>query len=65
MTGNEVILSGYFSSVGVYNRTVSCAMQEKADAILDFLAIGYLKEPHHDGNVDRRGTPAPYRQGTR
>ena len=44
MTGSEVILSGYFSSIGVYNRDVSCAMKEKADKILDFLEIGHLKD---------------------
>jgi iron complex transport system ATP-binding protein len=43
MTGNEVILSGYFNSIGVYNRDVNCAMQEKADTILDFLEIRHLK----------------------
>lgn len=43
MSGNEVVLSGYFSSVGVYNREVSCAMQDKADAIMDFLEVGHLK----------------------
>jgi iron complex transport system ATP-binding protein len=44
MTAHEVILSGYFSSVGVYNREVSCEMQEKADAILTFLEITHLKD---------------------
>lgn len=43
MNGNEVVLSGYFSSIGVYNREVSCAMQERADAVMDFLEIGHLK----------------------
>jgi iron complex transport system ATP-binding protein len=43
MTGNEVILSGFFSSIGVYNRDVNRAMQEKVDTILDFLEIRHLK----------------------
>ena len=44
MNGIEVILSGYFSSIGVYNREISGEMQENADAIMDFLEIGHLKD---------------------
>ena len=43
ITGNEVILSGYFSSIGLFNREVSSDMQEKADAIMEFLEISSLK----------------------
>ena len=44
ITGNEVILSGYFSSIGLFNRRVSCGMQEKADELMEFLEIGALKD---------------------
>jgi len=43
ITGNEVILSGFFSSIGLFNREISCEMQKKADEILEFLEIGHLK----------------------
>jgi iron complex transport system ATP-binding protein len=44
INGKEVILSGYFSSVGLFNRSVTPAMDEKADEILAFLEIGHLKD---------------------
>ena len=43
MSGMEVILSGFFSSIGLYNRDVTPAMVEKAEEILEFLEIGHLK----------------------
>ena len=44
ITGREVILSGFFSSVGLFNRSVTPAMDERADEILEFLEIGHLKD---------------------
>jgi len=44
ITGREVILSGFFSSIGLFNRSVTPAMDEKADEILAFLEIGHLKD---------------------
>lgn len=43
LTGHEVILSGFFSSVGIFNRDVTPAMEEKADRILAFLEIDHLR----------------------
>ena len=40
MVGTEVILSGFFSSIGLFNQEVSCGMQQKADEIMEFLEIG-------------------------
>jgi len=44
ITGREVILSGFFSSVGLFNRSVTPAMEQKADEILAFLELGHLKD---------------------
>jgi len=44
ITGREVILSGFFSSVGLFNRTITPAMHVKADAILRFLEIDHLRD---------------------
>jgi iron complex transport system ATP-binding protein len=44
VTGREVILSGFFSSVGLFNQIVTPAMEQKTDEILAFLEIGYLKD---------------------
>jgi iron complex transport system ATP-binding protein len=43
ITGREVILSGFFSSIGLFNRTITPAMQAKADGILRFLEIDHLQ----------------------
>ena len=43
ITGKEVILSGFYSSVGLFNRTITPAMDRKADEILSFLGIEHLK----------------------
>jgi iron complex transport system ATP-binding protein len=42
--GKEVILSGFFSSVGLFNQEVTPAMDGKADEILAFLEIAHLKD---------------------
>jgi iron complex transport system ATP-binding protein len=44
MSGEEVILSGFFSSIGLYNRVVTRAMQKKADDVCAFLEIAHLKD---------------------
>ncbi len=44
MTGWEVVLSGFFSSIGLYNRVVTREMQKKADDICTFLEIMHLKD---------------------
>ncbi|HVN73064.1 MAG TPA: ATP-binding cassette domain-containing protein [Methanoregula sp.] len=43
ISGRETILSGFYSSVGLFNRTVSSAMEEKADSIAEFLDIAQLQ----------------------
>jgi len=44
MCGKEVVLSGSFSSIGLYNREVTREMQKKADEICAFLEISHLRE---------------------
>jgi len=44
MSGREVILSGFFSSVGLFNQEISPVMAEKADVICAFLEINHLKD---------------------
>jgi len=44
VTGREVILSGFFSSVGLFHQSVTPAMDRKADEILAFLEIEHLKD---------------------
>jgi len=42
--GKEVVLSGFFSSVGLFNHEVTPAMHREADEILAFLEIGHLHD---------------------
>jgi len=42
ITGEDVILSGFFSSVGLFNRTLTPAMHRKAGEVIDFLELGHL-----------------------
>ena len=42
--GRDVILSGFFSSVGLYNREITPDMEKRADRILSFLEIEDLKD---------------------
>lgn len=44
MTGFEVVLSGFFSSIGLYQQTITSSMRRKADHILKFLDVAHLKE---------------------
>ena len=42
ITGRDVVLSGFFSSVGLFNRKISEDMDRKADEILVFLGIAHI-----------------------
>jgi iron complex transport system ATP-binding protein len=42
ITGREVILSGFFSSIGLFNREITPEMERKADEISAFLEVGRL-----------------------
>ncbi len=42
ITGRDVILSGFFSSIGLFNRDITPDMDRKADDILAFLGIGHI-----------------------
>jgi len=44
ITGREVILSGFFASIGLFRHGVTPAMERKADDILRFLDIDHLGE---------------------
>lgn len=44
LTGREVVLSGFFSSIGLFNHAITPAMERKADGILAFLEIEHLKD---------------------
>ncbi len=44
-TGRETVLSGFFSSVGLWPyHLVTAEMESKADAMIDFLEISHLQE---------------------
>jgi iron complex transport system ATP-binding protein len=45
ITGFEAVLSGFFSSIGLFtNHKVNAGMKKKALEIIDFLEISHLKE---------------------
>ncbi len=44
LSGREVILSGFFSSIGLFFHEITPEMEEKADLILEFLEISHLQE---------------------
>ncbi|MBP2145136.1 iron complex transport system ATP-binding protein [Methanofollis sp. W23] len=44
ITGREVVLSGFFSSIGLYGHEVSAAMEAKADEVLRFLEVEHLRD---------------------
>lgn len=44
ISAREAILSGFFSSVGLYNRVITAEMQQKTDDICDFLEISRLAD---------------------
>ena len=42
ITGREVVLSGFFSSIGLFNREITPEMNRKADEIIAFLEIDHI-----------------------
>jgi len=44
VTGREVILSGFFSSIGLFNHRITPAMEERAGQVLRFLEIEHLSD---------------------
>jgi iron complex transport system ATP-binding protein len=44
LSGREVILSGFFSSIGLFNQEITPAMEQRTDEILSFLEIMHLKD---------------------
>jgi iron complex transport system ATP-binding protein len=44
LNGREVILSGFFSSIGLFNKKITPAMEQRTDEILAFLEITHLKD---------------------
>ncbi len=44
VTGRDVVLSGFFSSIGLFNHDVTPAMERRADALLHFLEIEHLAD---------------------
>ncbi len=49
VTGREMVLSGFFSSVGVWpHQVITPAMEEKAEWILDFLGVSHLAARDYD-----------------
>ena len=43
ITGEEVVLSGFFSSVGLYKEPITLQMRKKAGAVIEFLGLAHLK----------------------
>jgi iron complex transport system ATP-binding protein len=48
MTGFETVISGFFSSVGLYHERVTAGMKKKAIEVIDFLELSHLKEARMD-----------------
>ena len=44
VTGREVVLSGFFSSIGLFNHLVTPEIERKTDQILKFLEIEHLSD---------------------
>ncbi|HEX3001839.1 MAG TPA: ATP-binding cassette domain-containing protein [Methanoregula sp.] len=44
ITGREVVLSGFFSSIGLFNQEVTLEMQRKAGEIISFLEVGHIAD---------------------
>jgi iron complex transport system ATP-binding protein len=44
ISGREVVLSGFFSSIGLFTHDVTLDMEEKADRILAFLGVAHLAD---------------------
>ena len=44
ISGREVVLSGFFSSIGLFRHKIPASMEEKTDEILAFLEIDHLQQ---------------------
>ena len=44
ISGREVVLSGFFSSIGLFTHAVTPAMERKVDEILEFLDAAHLAD---------------------
>jgi len=44
ISGREVVLSGFFSSIGLFTHEVTPEMEEKTDEILEFLEVAHLAD---------------------
>lgn len=44
ITGREIILSGFFSSIGLFNRDITDAMEMRADEICSFLGVSRISD---------------------
>ncbi|MBP1929194.1 iron complex transport system ATP-binding protein [Methanolinea mesophila] len=44
ISAREAVISGFFSSVGLFSQHVTCEMEEKTDRILEFLEISHLQD---------------------
>lgn len=42
VTGREVVLSGFFSSVGLFNHRITPEMEDRADQVIQFLEVRHL-----------------------
>jgi len=42
ITGMEMVLSGFFSSIGLFKEKITPSMKSKAKEVIDFLEIGHL-----------------------
>ena len=48
VSGFETILSGFFSSIGIYRETVTPQMENKVKDVMEFLEISHLKDKNMD-----------------
>jgi len=48
ITGMEAVLSGFFSSIGLFREHLTPPMKRKAREVIDFLEIGHLKDKRMD-----------------
>ena len=44
ITGMEMVLSGFFSSIGLFKENITPKMKKKAKEVIEFLEIGHLKD---------------------
>lgn len=48
ITGSEMVLSGFFSSIGLFKEHVTPKMKKKAHDVIEFLEIGHLQDRKMD-----------------